>query len=117
MPVFNLVCRLLALYLGICASVLFAPAARIIETGNRHMHKRYSTAMILTLFTGFGTVLLTGCGGSDDGATAPVAELPSPVSVNNPLATQQQAIRDAAAVQEILREQAEAKKSAIRQVN
>jgi hypothetical protein len=39
------------------------------------------------------------------------------VSVNNPLATQQQAIRDAAAVQEILREQAEANKSAIRQVN
>lgn len=80
------------------------------------MQKIYGTAMILAL--------LCGCGGSDDAATdaapspAPEAQVTAPaVKVNNPLAAQQQAIRDAAAVQEILRENAEAKKSAIRQVN
>jgi hypothetical protein len=80
------------------------------------MQKIYGTAIILAL--------LSGCGGSQDAPTdaaaspAPQAQAAAPaVKINNPLAAQQQAIRDAEAVQEILRENAEAKKSAIRQMN
>ncbi|MBQ74408.1 MAG: hypothetical protein CMQ20_05195 [Gammaproteobacteria bacterium] len=69
--------------------------------------------------------ILSSCGGNDetDAAPAPVAlpteavETPAAKKTNNPLASQQQLIRDAKGIQGILDKDAEEKKKALEKAN
>lgn len=79
--------------------------------------KRITIALIAAL-----TMLLTACGGSDTAETSAleastqVEETAKP-KANNPLAAEQQLIRDAQAVQGILDQEAERKKQAVEESN
>ena len=65
---------------------------------------------------------ITACGGKDEAATeaaaekAVEAEAPAK-NANNPLASQQQLIKDAQAVQDLLDKDAEKKKKALEEIN
>lgn len=67
-----------------------------------------------------GCFFLNSCGGQDDETAAdmPAAEeAPAPKSANNPLARQQQLIRDAKGIQAILDKDAEEKKKTLENIN
>ncbi|MBQ61485.1 MAG: hypothetical protein CMQ19_05345 [Gammaproteobacteria bacterium] len=67
--------------------------------------------------------ILSSCGGSDEKAATAVApptetvEAPAAKKANNPLASQQQLIRDAKGIQGILDKDAEEKKKALQKAN
>ena len=75
---------------------------------------------ILKVFSLFAAcAFLSSCGG-EEVATTPAAEAveaPSPKKANNPLARQQQLIRDAKGIQGILDKDAERKKKALEDIN
>ncbi len=80
------------------------------------MNRIFKVAIVMA-----GCVFLNSCGGQDDeAATAdkPAAEAaPSQKMANNPLARQQQLIRDAKGIQAILDRDAEEKKKALENIN
>lgn len=61
-----------------------------------------------------GCAFISGCGGQDEDAAASAAE---PKKVNNPLAREQQLIRDSQSIQGILDKDAEEKKKALDNIN
>lgn len=68
-----------------------------------------------------GCVLLSSCGGQDeeaaDAAMPPAEAAPAPKKAYNPLAREQQLIRDAKGIQAILDKDAEEKKKALDNMN
>ncbi|MCZ6503636.1 MAG: hypothetical protein O6945_14125 [Gammaproteobacteria bacterium] len=66
-----------------------------------------------------GCVFLSSCGGQDEeaAATSAAEAAPSPERANNPLARQQQLIRDSKSIQGILDKNAEEKKKALDNIN
>ncbi len=72
--------------------------------------KKY--AILLALLS-----LLAACGGSEDPEAAAVEPVVEKNKANNPLAAEQQLIRDAEAIQGILNEDAEKKKKALAESN
>ena len=75
--------------------------------------------MTFSLIMLFGILVLGGCGGKDDEATVedqPV-EAAKPKKANNPLAMEQQLLRDARGIQSLISQDAERKKKAIKNAN
>lgn len=68
-----------------------------------------------------GCVFVNSCGGQDEAttvtATPPAEAKPSPKKASNPLARQQQLIRDAKGIQAILDKDAAEKKKALENIN